>query len=477
MSTSIKTENPPNELQWDFYRPASSEHSQVIHYYDNWAQEIYPTPLGLQTTVGKVDKGHWSEVTMSDIKVINNSYYSQMRSDHPSNGGLYMSAIQNGRLEFLRYQYMVDISPILDSWDQQYKENSTISDLGITLKNIGIAAFMGDMSVFLPGAKIDFSVMLGRNELQMGVYWLDEIDFDQHSESVSISSRNYSGQWLNDQTMDNMLASPLKGPAKSVIRILLEHAGITDYIIQPTLDTEVSVEHKSEDSILSVINSVADLLSSETVSLCPQLLEHTSGRFLFGRRNWLDQYMCNNAYEFQDGKDLFSRNTTKCLDGAYTQLRVTGEIAGTDPVKNHPPVVVPISNFQSWYLKPRKTKHIKAPTPMTTAEFSDFVKAQKQVYQYVGVSEDFTGPYRPQLYIGDVAKIVHDEGLTKINLGVINQITHSFSVDDGFKTDFCVDSGGISTDGDNYVVYTSTGRNDGKNRKMSIIDVMRIMSK
>lgn len=477
MDSIVSNQDPPNSIQWDFYREATSPDAQVIHYYDNEAQEIYPAVTGLHTKTASIEEGHWKEAQYSNLIKINNGVYTQFRTDHPSNGVLYMSAIENGTLEFLRYQYMVDISYILDSWDQQYRENTPISDFGVTIKNIGIGAFMGDTSVFLPGAKIDFSVMIGRDELQMGVYWLDDVDFDQHSETVSISSRNYSGQWLNDQTMDNMLVSPLKGPANSIVRILLEHAGITDYIIQPTLTTEISLEHKPEDTILQALSGVSDLLSNEVTGEGAQLLEHTSGRFLFGKRNWLDQYMANNAYEFDEGVSVFSRNTNKCLDGAYTQLRITGEIQGTDPVKHHPPVVVPVNNFRSWYLKPRKTKHIKAPVPMTTAEFAEFVKVQTIAYQYVGISEDFTGPYRPQLYIGDVAKITHDEGITKINLGVINQLSHTFSVGDGFKTDFCVDSGGVSTDGENYIVYTSTGKNDGKNRKMSIIDVMRIMSK
>ncbi|WP_392654718.1 hypothetical protein [Dehalococcoides sp. THU4] len=59
--------------------------------------------------------------------------------------------------------------------------------------------------------------------------------------------------------------------------------------------------------------------------------------------------------------------------------------------------------------------------------------------QFVGKIESFTGPFRPQLILGDEAVIVDSEGSTI--LGLITEITHRFGKD-GFYTDFTVDSGG-----------------------------------
>jgi hypothetical protein len=96
-------------------------------------------------------------------------------------------------------------------------------------------------------------------------------------------------------------------------------------------------------------------------------------------------------------------------------------------------------------------------------------------YQYVGIGEDFTGPFRPQLLVGDVASVVN--GTVGTNLGIITEVKHSFSRKNGFTTDFSVDSGGVVTDGGNYKVYSRAAELHGFNRKQRIMDLVRYASR
>ena len=66
------------------------------------------------------------------------------------------------------------------------------------------------------------------------------------------------------------------------------------------------------------------------------------------------------------------------------------------------------------------------------------------------MSEAFSSPIRPQLLVGDVASVYYTGETEATDLGVVTDITHSFG-ETGFFTDFTVDSGGVVTDGEDYM--------------------------
>ena len=473
----LSSTNAPNSLQWDFVRVAKTSDSQLVHYYDTYGQELYTTASGLKTITTKVINGSWQTSEFSEDILIDSTKYTDIKTDHPTNGTLYLSAKNNQKLEYLRYQYMVDISNIIEEWDQQFKNDSSISDMNLVIKNIGPEAFSSNTSVFIPGSKIDFEILFGSATAKMGVYWIDDISYNPTNETVNISCRNYSGHWLNDQTLDELGLTPIEAPTNEVVKMIFDHAGVTNYIIQPTLTTVAKFEFSPSDTILQALSKISDTVRNPDPAKEIILLEYHTGGLLYGARNWMDQYMVNSYYTFDEGQDVFARDTSKCLDGAYSRIMVTGEVKNSDPKSNHTPIIKDVLNFSTWYVKCHKTKHITAPTPMTLSEFQAFADAQALAYQYVGISEDFTGPYRPLLYIGDIAEIKHQDGISGTSIGLINQIKHSFSVDEGFKTEFVVDSGGIATEGSDYVIYSASSKDNGKNRKMNIVDVIKILSK
>jgi hypothetical protein len=136
----------------------------------------------------------------------------------------------------------------------------------------------------------------------------------------------------------------------------------------------------------------------------------------------------------------------EAADAAYTHVLVTGD-DGIDPV------YLEVSHFPFWALGGHKTAHIKAPTGLTAAQLVEYATAVASELQYVGMSESFSSPIRPQLLVGDVASVYYTGDTESTSLGVITDITHSFG-ETGFFTDFTVDSGGVATDGENYTVIS-----------------------
>ncbi len=99
-----------------------------------------------------------------------------------------------------------------------------------------------------------------------------------------------------------------------------------------------------------------------------------------------------------------------------------------------------IDRVESWVIPQKKTLYIDAPTGTPAASLQVIADAVAQRVSRSGIVEAFTGPFRPHIQPGDTAQIVDPDGQTLI--GVITGINHRFG-NNGFMTDFTVDSGGV----------------------------------
>ena len=90
-----------------------------------------------------------------------------------------------------------------------------------------------------------------------------------------------------------------------------------------------------------------------------------------------------------------------------------------------------------------------------------------------GVGEDFTGPLRPQLLVGDVAEITED-GTTATTLGIITEVKHTLGEKE-LSTSFSVDSGGEYTVIANGIRSTVSAAS-GFNRRPRMTDIIKIVS-
>lgn len=455
----------PNQLVWDCYRTVdgAKKLGGVVHYYDELSQSIYLSS-GLMTNVAAVPEGHWETATQIATSKITDDKFSLLRLDHPSNGTLYGVAHDGTKLILLRYMYSVDVSQIADSWSWLAQTDSAITQFDSSVQNIDITMFGDDVSIFQPGAKIRVSTFVGSSApYPIGTIWLDECGYGPLENTVKISGRNTIGYYLKDQTFDDN--TKFEGTTTAVLSSILEYAGVSNFRIQE-LETEKTFEFKPSDTLLRGIESILDFYT--TVDEKMEIIELTDGTVCIGYDYWISEYLPRNYYSFDDGREVFKRNTTRAADGSYSKLRVTGKDSDGKELE---PVIVDVETFYSWSLGSHRTKHISAPDGLTQDGLEEWAEAQAKMLQYIGISEDFVGPFRPQLVVGDIAEVIR--GDSGSSLGVITQVKQVFDRQSGFLTEFSVDSGGVATDKNGYAVYSRTANVHGYNRKQSIIDLVR----
>lgn len=457
----------PHPLVWDFYRESGNVGALggVVHYLDEAGQSLYLNDSGLATQVVGVPEGHLeTSEWLDEIQITDYDDFSYLRFDHPSNGILYGIAADGDEITFLRYIYGMDVSNIVDSWSWLTQNDSPIAQFDSALQNIDPEIFGDDTSLFQPGAKIKVHIFMGESSAYpIGLVWLDEAGYDQAADTVKMSGRNTIGYYLKDQTFDD--TTKFSGTTTEVLIAILQLAGLENFIVQ-ALDTEKEFEFKSSDTLLSGIETILDFYT--TVDEKMEIVELTSGTICIGFEDWISSHLPRNYYSFDEGREVFKRNTMRAADGAYTKVRVTGKDSDDNELK---PVSVPVNNFPYWSLGKQRTKHLTAPDGMTQEGLQKWAEAQAKVLQYIGIAEDFTGPFRPQLVVGDIAEVVR--GDTGTSLGIITQVKQVFDKTSGYITEFSVDSGGVATDGDSYTIYSRSAKANGYNRKQSIVDLVK----
>lgn len=460
-------------LVWDFYRDIGTDTDVqvggVVHYYDEVAQTLFLNG-GLKTRTETVPYGHWEDSVLSDPSIfVNTNPYTALGLDHPCNGVLYGVAVEGTKLVFLRYVYAMDLSPILDSWSWSTQADNAIAQFSANVQNIGPDIFGDQVTLFQPGARIMLAIKMGESEAYpIGVARLDECSYEVNAELVPLSGRNSVGYLLKDQTFDDLTS--ITGTSDAVVKAILDYAGITKYSLQPAAG---SMTHKFKPE-MTLLEGLQQMISYFTgSSLVWAMAELPDGTICVGYENWISAVQPNSYYSFYAHHDVFKRKTSKMSDGCYTAIRVTGKNASDVDLI---PVMVDITNFPYWALGKHRTKHIKAPDGFTQAELQVFAEMQAAAYQYVGIGEDLTGPFRPQLLVGDVAEVVDIDGVQGTSLGVITEVRQVFSRKDGYKTEFSVDSGGVVTDGENYSVYSRMADINGFNRRLRIMDLVRFIA-
>lgn len=463
-------------LVWDFYREIGSDAGAhvggVVHYYDEASQTLFLNG-GLKTRTADVDDGHWEASVLSSPSIfINEDAYTVLGLDHPSTGVLYGAATDGTTLTFLRYIYGMDLSHITESWNWTSQSDNAIAQFSGAVQNLGPDIFSFDATLFQPGARIILKIMMGNSQpYPIGVAWLDECNYDVASETVDISGRNSIGYFLKDQTFDD--ETVWEDGASATVEAILTYAGLKKFNISYSSHV-AKFTFDPSDSLMDGLAVISSYYNSKTQLW--KLIELPDGTLCMGYESWLATYLPNSIYSFNEGKDVFKRKTNKLSDSSYVRIRATGKYKDeNDDDVALTPVTVDVNNFPYWSLGSHRTKHLTAPDGLTQAGLQEWAEAQAEKYQYIGIGEDFTGPFRPQLIVGDVAEVIEDNVGTA--LGLITEVRQVFSRKDGFKTEFSVDSGGVATDGENYVIYSRAAEVSGFNRRQRVIDLVRFIAK
>ena len=452
-------------LVWDFYREVDGAEGlgSVVEYYDEQSQSLY-LASGLKTTLATVEDGHWSEAEVGEEITLSEDDYTATAWDHPLTGQLFGVAIIDGALQFIRYLYAKELSQVLKAGTYKTRNDSQIAQLTIRLLNAGEDFFLGPASLFMPGSRITVAVAMGNSApYKIGEAYVDEFDFDRDIADVLISGRNNIGFRLSEQTFNE--DTTFTGNGNEVVAWIFGMAGITKYHIGPSED-DIEWSFEPDETLLDGINKIFEIYPGW------DMLELPDGTIVVGYAYFRSQYQSNSVYQFNGNTEVTKRKTTKAADAAYAKVRVTGKAAdGTDLT----PILLDVPNFEHWSLGSRKTKHIAAADGMTQEELQAYAEQQRDELQYIGQGEQFNGPMRPWLLVGDVASVTYD-GAESEDLGLITSITHSFGAN-GFFTSFNIDSGGVATpatrSGTSYA--TSSAAVNGYNRRQNLADLIGLL--
>ena len=457
----------PNPLVWDFYREVGSGRlGGVAHYYDKESQSLF-LRNGVSTRLSTVPDGNWEGSTLELTQVVAEDQYQTLRLDHAYNGTLFGVAVdERGQLIFLRYVYSMDLSNITASGSLGYSNSNGVAQMKANIMNTNEEVFLNDATLFQPGSKITFNIVVGKEEpYPMVIVYLDSSDYTVGSKSVPISGRNSVGFKLMDATFDDVAS--VSGTAHEVAVQILEMAGITKYIVGSSAHNWTHY-FKPTQTLMSGLEQVFEFYNGW------ELVELPDGTIVIGYPDFIKKHLPNGYYAFNKG-EVFKRKTKRSSDAAYRQVRATGK--GPNDAEGNPteltPVTVVVKNYSQWSLPSHKTYHIQAPDGFTQEELQEYAETVAESLQYVGVGEDFTGPIRPQLLVGDVAAVDNADG-TMTTLGIITSLKHRFG-QSGFYTDFTTDSGGVVTD-DSAGVVTITKNLSGYNRSQTLKDLIKIIS-
>ena len=455
----------PHPLVWEFYRKVEGAEGLggVAHYWDEDSQSLWLSS-GIQTNVASVPEGHWETSEVGETINIGSPAYTSLELDHAYNGVLFGVATLGNALVYLRYVYAVDCSHLISSGNLSLSNNNSVVQLKANLMNIKEDMFTNEATVFQPGARVLFKILAGDEiPMEMCTTFLDSVDFDSRSSTVPISGRNNIGFKLMQSTFDEVVE--VTALPHDMARDICSRANITKLVIQTT-DEAREFSFRADQTLMSGLEQICSLYPGW------KIMELPSGTIVMGYRTFVDGYQGNGYYVFEKGS-VFKRKTKRSCDAAYTKVRITGkDIEGNDLE----PVVVPVNNYKQWGLPPNKTYHESVPDGFTQAELQAYAELVAESIQYVGIGEDFTGSFQPQLCIGDIAAVDNGDG-TSTALGIITSIKHSFGKS-GYTTDFSTDSGGIlmepSVDGDE--VTTMTRPLNGYNRKQNLKDLIQVAS-
>lgn len=453
----------PHPLVWDFYRSVegASGLGGVVHYYDESSQSLWLSS-GIKTNLADIPEGHWETASVKVAQSIGTPNYSSLELDHAYNGVLFGVAKLGNKIEYLRYVYSFDCSDIISSGSMNYDENNNTSQIQANLMNINKDIFINESTVFQPGARINFKIIVG-NETPIDMFtgYLDSVDFNISSKTVPISGRNNIGFKLTQSTFDtnvNMLSNPY-----DAVNLIANLGNISKIIVQNT-SVKRRFIFKPDQTLMSGLEQITELFSDW------KIIELPDGTIVVGSSSFIKSYQNTGYYIFKKDS-LFKRKIKKSCDASYTKVRVTGK---DENDKDLTPVTVNVNMYNQWELPTNKTYHETAPDGLTQSELESYANEIAQRLQYIGIGEDFTCSLQPQICIGDIAAVDNEDNTSTV-IGLITSIKHKFGKS-GFFTEFSTDSGGLTMEEDgNLSTYTKKYLN-GYNRKQTLKDLIQVAS-
>lgn len=335
------------------------------------------------------------------------------------------------RQRFAIWAGMADFSKYLDSCTIEMSQGTPIRAVSMTLDNPKQFVAGEAAARIVPGMKIELLLTLGDSEeYPLGVYYADHVNMGVTKSAVSIEGRSISGKLLKDQVLDENFEFPRQTYFLNVVK-LLKDAGIEGYDVQSTADPNAWEYGIRFMPSMGTFDALSEMIRA---SRNWAVIETMDGKIVAGSVVSYPPIQVTGTYTFERGKDIWSRDVVR--DDKEIYHRVCGWfLTATGATYLYAPVV---SEYE-WIAAPHKTLHIQFPDDSDDTEVRAIVSDIAGRIANAGIVETFVGPLRPQLLVGDEARITSDDG-TQI-LGTVTTVRHMLGKD-GFMTEFTVDSGG-----------------------------------
>lgn len=332
-------------------------------------------------------------------------------------------------------EYLIKMDRYLESGSIKYSMDSPIASFTMKLENPinenpehhGNVAISEESSLLSPGSKVVFELSMGDSEgYPMGSFYVDRSNFSLLNETILVDGRNVIGKALKDQTFDERNIYPYNNIREILKEILLRANIIADEILIE--DSSIYSGYKF-DCKMTYLDGIIEILKAFDDWRIRELVDGTVviGSYDYGK------YKKNSSYVFRRNKDIYSRDIVKDDQDAYRRVCIHNQDYSIKVYKD-------VETYVGWNLQSNKTLYINVPNGTSLVDARNYANQITNNLQYVGKIENFKGPFRPQLILGDEAIIVDDKGTQE--LGLITEINHQFGKE-GFYTDFTVDSGGV----------------------------------
>ena len=443
----------------------------AIAYFDGHIETFYSRENLCCKIANPTDMYPWSSIVYGEEIPLYDKQYAVVDADHRNRGKVYLITLIHGdshdALYLFRYMYWDDVSNYVESANMSLQVDNAIVQTSVTMKNVNDSLYTSDATLFAPSAKLELGVSYGNSDIvPMAIAYIDEVDYQHGSKNISLSGRNNTGVYLHDQTFDEDMK--FVGTPSEIHEAIFEYFGIEDYEVDTYADTTpITLEVEAGDTGISALEDLASMLSDNVeIGLQWKLEERYDGLIVAGFDEFRRTYIPKGSYQFNGMNDVFTKSVSRCIDGAYTKVRCTGVTPDGKDIS----YVMDVPAWRFWNPGEHKTYHADKIEGITSKNLKKYAKALTKQLKYVGRVINYSTTLRPQLLVGDIAKIVGEDGEYE-KIGTITEITHNFGAS-GYTTDFVISSGG-NTEDVSGAAYTADIGLDGANRNRRLTDYMQ----
>lgn len=408
---------------------------------------------------------------------LNDKHYSVIDFDHTNRGAVYFVTLYHGVNDdivyFIRYVYSKDVSSYVADVEKILQVDNPITQINAHLMNINDSLYTSDGTIFSPSSMMRLGVSYGNSEIvDLGIGYIDQVTFTSGEKNVSISGRNRTGVYLRDQNFEE--ATEFVDTPSLIVEHIMEIFGIDDYECDTSADGTqgepniITLVVEAETSGMQALETLGELLTNDAAGKKWDFEELPDGKIVIGYDEFRATFISKSNYVFDGRHDVFAKSVDRSIDGVYTKVKCTGTTTKGKEIS----YTYSVTNFRFWDVGENRIYHAPHVDGITKTDLKKYAKALAKQLKYIGRIITYKMNLKPQLVIGDVARITYgQEDGEEERIGSITEIRHTMGREGNF-TEFTVTSGGDITDVSPNVIYVGDKSAKGTNRRKRVSDYL-----